>query len=140
LAQGFTAEDFEAVRVVPGTGAYAAQRRASRCRVGPKAKARTFWVHPERRAVHNVGDVLLVFSTKEQPKPGQKVTVQKVLISNGVDRSAAELVTLYDLRWQIELFFKDRSYAVGLNLHLRIFVRAILLGHEPTQVPGPRLH
>lgn len=113
LSQGFTAEDFEAVRVVPGTGVYAAQRRASRCRVGPKAKARTFWVHPERRAVHNVGDVLLVFSTKEQPKPGQKVAVQKVLISNGVDLSAAELVTLYDLRWQIELFFKELKSTLG---------------------------
>jgi hypothetical protein len=113
LAQGFTAEDFEAVRVVPGTGAYAAQRRASRCRVGPKAKARTFWVHAERRAVHNVGDALLVFSTKEQPKPGQAVAVQKVLLSNGLDLSAAEVVTLYDLRWQIELFFKELKSTLG---------------------------
>src|SRR2546423_367579 len=72
LSTGLTAEDFEAVRLVPGTGAYVAQRRASRCRVGPHAKARTYGVHPERRAVHPVGDVLLVFSTKEQPKPGQK--------------------------------------------------------------------
>jgi hypothetical protein len=113
LLQGLTAEDFEAVRVMPGTGAYVAQRRASRCRVGPKAKARTYWVHPERRAVHNVGDVLLVFSTKEQPKPGQKVSVQKVLISNGVGLSAAEVVELYDLRWQIELFFKELKSTLG---------------------------
>ena len=60
-----------------------------------------------------VGDVLLVFSTKEQPKPGQKVAVQKVLISNGVDLSAAEVVTLYDLRWQIELFFKELKSTLG---------------------------
>src|SRR5205814_5078972 len=70
-------------------------------------------VHPERRAVHNVGDVLLVFSTKEQPKPGQQVAVQKVLISNGVGLSAAEVVTLYDLRWQIELFFKELKSTLG---------------------------
>jgi DDE family transposase len=113
LSQGFTAEDFEAVRLVPGTGAYAAQRRASRCRVGPKAKARTFWVHPERRAVHNVGDVLLVFSTKEQPQAGQKVSVQKVLISNDVGLSAAAVVELYDVRWQIELFFKELKSTLG---------------------------
>jgi len=113
LSHGLTAEDFEAVRLVPGTGAYAAQRRASRCRVGRKAKARTFWVHPERRAVHNVGDVLLVFSTKEQPQVGQTVSVQKVLISNGVGLSAAEVVELYDLRWQIELFFKELKSTLG---------------------------
>jgi hypothetical protein len=113
LSAGLTAPDFEAVRLVPGTGAYAAQRRASRCRVGPKAKARTFWVHPERRAVHNVGDVLLVFSTKEPPKPGPDVVVQKVLISNGVSLSAREVTELYDLRWQIELFFKELKSTLG---------------------------
>jgi hypothetical protein len=113
LSEGLAAEDFEAVRLVPGTGVSVAQRRASRCRVGPKAKARTFWVHPEKRDVHNIGDVLLVFSTKEQPKPGQKVAVQKVLISNGVGLSAAEVVELYDLRWQIELFFKELKSTLG---------------------------
>ncbi len=114
LATGWTASDYQAVRLVPGQGAYAAQQRASGCRVGPKAKARTFWVHPERRAVHNVGDVLLVFSTKEQPQPGQAVAAQKVLMSNGVGLIAAEVVALYALRWQIELFFKELKGTLGL--------------------------
>jgi Transposase DDE domain len=113
LAVGWTAEDYQAVRLVPGQGAAAAQRRAARCRVGPKAKARTFWVHPERRAVHNVGDVLLVFSTKEQPLSGQAVRVQKILMTNGVGLTAAEVVTRYDLRWQIELFFKELKSTLG---------------------------
>jgi Transposase DDE domain len=113
LATGWTADDYQAVRLVPGQGAYTAQQRAARCRVGPKAKARTFWVHPERRVVHNVGDVLLVFSTKEQPKAGQAVAVQKVLITNGVELTAAEVVTLYALRWQIELFFKELKSTLG---------------------------
>ena len=113
LTAGWTAEDFQAVRLVPGQGAYAAQRRAARCRVGPKAKARTFWVHPERREVHNVGEVLLVFSTKEQPCPGQAVQVQKILMTNGLRRTAAEVVTLYGLRWQIELFFKELKSTLG---------------------------
>jgi hypothetical protein len=115
LAAGFTAAQFEAVRLVPGQGAYAAQGRPARCRLGPKAKARTFYVHPERRAVHNVGDVLLVFSTKEEPRPGQAVRVQKVLMTNGVGWSAAEVVALYDLRWQIELFFKELKGTLGLH-------------------------
>lgn len=113
LQTGWTAEDYQAVRLVPGQGAYAAPQRASGCRVGPKAKARTYWVHPERRAVHNVGEVLLVFSTKEQPQSGQVVTAQKILISNGVGLTAAEVVTLYDLRWQIELFFKELKSTLG---------------------------
>jgi hypothetical protein len=124
LVTALSAEHFEAVRLVPGQGAFAAQRRAARCRVGPKAKARTFYVHPERRAVHNVGDVLLVFSTKGQPQPGQAVQVQKILMTNGVGRRAAEVVELYDLRWQIELFFKELKSTLGLHRYrFRQFVK-----------------
>jgi hypothetical protein len=115
LSEGLSAEHFEAVRLVPGQGAFAAQRRAARCRVGPKAKARTFYVHPERRAVHNVGDVLLVFSTKEQPQPGQAVRVQKVLMTDAADLGAARVVELYDLRWQVELFFKELKGTLGFH-------------------------
>jgi hypothetical protein len=114
LATGWTAQDYQAVRLVPGQGAYAAQQRAARCRVGPHSKARTFWVHPERRAVHNVGAVVLVFSTKEQPCHGQAVAAQKILMTNGLELTAAEVVTLYALRWQIEVFFKELKSTLGL--------------------------
>jgi hypothetical protein len=113
LACGLSAAHFEAVRLTPGQGAFAAPQRAARCRVGPRANARTFWVHPERRAVHNVGDVLLVFSTKEQPKAGQAVPVQKVLMTNDTGLSAAEVVAVYALRWQVELFFKELKSTLG---------------------------
>jgi len=115
LTQELSAEHFEPVRLLPGQGAYAAQQRAARCRVGPKAKARTFWVHTERRAVHNIGDVHLVFSTKEQPHAGQAVQVQKILVSNALRWSAAEVVQTYALRWQIELFFKEMKGTLGLH-------------------------
>lgn len=114
LLEKLTPEQFVPVRLKPGTGAYAAQRRASRYRVGPKAKPRTFYVHQERRAVHSIGMATLVFSTKEKPKAGQPVSVQKILISNGKLR-AAELVELYDLRWQIELFFKELKSTLGAH-------------------------
>ena len=115
LSTGLKAEHFEAVRLVPGQGAHVAQRRAARCRVGPKSKARTFWVHPERQAVHNVGDILLVFSTKEQPQTAGEVKVQKVLMTNDVTRSASEVVALYDVRWQVELFFKELKSTLGFH-------------------------
>ena len=115
LVGGLAAERFEAVRLVPGQGPLAAQRRAARCRVGPQAKARTYYVHPERRAVHNVGDALLVFSTKDKPRAGEPVKVQKVLLTNAVTLSAARVVALYDLRWQVELFFKELKGTLGFH-------------------------
>lgn len=61
-----------------------------------------------------MGDVLLVFSTKGQPPSGQAVTAQKVLISNGVGLTAAEVVARYAVRWQIVLFFKELKSTLGL--------------------------
>lgn len=77
LAADLSAAHFEAVRLVPGQGADVAQRRAARCRVGPKSQAGPFGVHPERRAVANVGDVRLVFSTKEQPPEAKRWPCRK---------------------------------------------------------------
>jgi hypothetical protein len=115
LSENLSAEHFQAVRLIPGQGVYAAQQRAAQCRLSPKAKARTFWVHPERRDVHNVGDVLLVFSTNQQPPAGQKVRVQKVLMTDGVLLAAAQVVALYAVRWQVELFFKELKGTLGLH-------------------------
>src|SRR6266542_1664300 len=115
LVGTLAADRFEAVRLVPGQGPLAAPRRAARCRVGPQAKTRTYYVHPERRAVHNLGDVLLVFSTKDQPKAGEPVRVQKVLLTNAVTLTAARVVELYDLRWHIELFFKELKGTLGFH-------------------------
>jgi hypothetical protein len=115
LAEQLSASDYQAVRLLPGQGASAAQQRPARCRLGPKAKARTFWVHAERRAVHNIGDALVVFSTKEQPQAGRAVVPQKVLVSDRVGLSAAQVVELYALRWQVELFFKELKGTLGLH-------------------------
>ena len=115
LATGLTAKQFQLVRLYPGRGRYAALRRVSPYRVGPKVKPRTYYVHQESRAVHSVGDVLLVFSTRECPKAGQKLNVQKILMTNDLDLTAAEVVELYDLRWQIELFFKELKSTLGFD-------------------------
>jgi hypothetical protein len=115
LAKELKAEQFTPVRLLPGRGPFVAQRRVARCRLGPKVKARTFYVHGERRAVHNVGDVQLVFSTKVKPQPGGAVEVQKILMTNDQQRTAAAVVELYSLRWQIELFFKELKSTLGLH-------------------------
>jgi hypothetical protein len=115
LVEGLTAGQFKLVRLYPGKGRYAAQRRASTYRIGPKAKPRTFYVHQESREVHSIGMVQLVFSTKEKPMNGQAPKVQKILLTNNLELSAAEVVELYDLRWQIELFFKELKSTLGFD-------------------------
>lgn len=114
LAQGLKPGQFAEVRFTPGQGRFVAQRRIARCRLGPKAKPRTFYVHEERRDVHSVGDVRLLFSTKEKPKKGKKPKVQKILMTN-CRRPLAEVVEIYDLRWQIELFFKELKSTLGMH-------------------------
>src|SRR5262249_39684063 len=56
----------QTLRLAPGQGAYAVYRRLSPHRIGPKAKPRTYYVHQERRQVHSVGAVRLVFSTTKK--------------------------------------------------------------------------
>ncbi|HEV3118553.1 MAG TPA: transposase [Gemmataceae bacterium] len=125
LVKGMSAGQFAPVRLTPGKGAFVAQRRIAQCRLGPKVKTRTFYVHRERRAVHSVGEVQLIFSTREKPQAGKRVAVQKILMTNDRRRSAAAVVELYDLRWQIELFFKELKSTLGLHQYrFRQFTKA----------------
>jgi Transposase DDE domain len=124
LVEEFSARQFAPVRLTPGQGAFVAQRRIARCRLGPKVKTRTWYVHRERRKVHSVGDVQLVFSATEKPKGKQRVAVQKILMTNDLGRSAAQLVELYSLRWQIELFFKELKSTLGFHQYrFRVFAK-----------------
>jgi Transposase DDE domain len=113
LVSNLQAKDFEAYELQPGRGEGRAHRRLSRFRVGRKAKTRTYYVHGEPHDVHSVGKALLVFSTKEAPKAGKAVHVQKILMTNDTRLRAADVVDLYDLRWQIELFFKELKSTLG---------------------------
>src|SRR5205807_9540347 len=113
LAAAWAAQDYTPVRLTPGEGRYEAQRRAAACRVGLRKKSRTFWVHAEDLVVHNVGTARVLYSTMHEPVAGQAVRPQKVLLSNDRRRSVAELVELYDLRWQLELFFKELKSILG---------------------------
>lgn len=115
LIEGLSAQQLAPVRLTPGQGRLVAARRIARCRLGPKAKARTYYVHGERRMVHSVGEAQVVFSSNEQPKRGQPVRVAKILLTNDCRRSVAETVELYTLRWQIELFFKELKSTLGFH-------------------------
>lgn len=112
-----TARQFSPIRLTPTKGDYVAQRRVSACRIGPKAKTKTFYAHKERLDVHNVGKVQVVFSTKDKPQNGKPIDRKKtkILMTNNLKLSMAEIVELYDLRWQIELFFKELKSTLGFH-------------------------
>jgi hypothetical protein len=114
LADSCTTDQYVPVKLTPGQGSYVAQRRAAACRVGLKSKTRTFWVHEERCDVYNVGTARVLFSTKKAIAAGQKVEVQKMLMTNDLERSIEDIVDIYDLRWQIELFFREMKSILGL--------------------------
>jgi hypothetical protein len=115
LVPTFKAHQFAPVKLTPGKGRYVAQRRVAACRIGRKAKTRTYYVHLERLTVQSVGEVQVVFSTMLEAQRGKPVDVQKVLMTNDLRLSAAEIVELYDLRWQIELFFKELKSTLGFH-------------------------
>ena len=103
------------VRFAPHQGRYAVYRRLSSSRSGPKTKARTFYVHSEKREVQSVGQVQLVFSTTEQKLQKATPDEVKILMTNNLRLRPAELVELYTLRWQIELFFKELKSTLGMD-------------------------
>lgn len=115
LINGLSADQLVEIRLHAGQGPYVAQRRVSPCRVGSKVKPRTYYVHPRRQAVHSVGEVQLVFSTRKKPTHNQPVEVQKILMTNDLGASAKQIVEWYGLRWQIELFFKELKSTLGFH-------------------------
>jgi Transposase DDE domain len=124
LAQELHADQMVRLEVHPHRGQYVAYRRIARCRIGPKLKPRTYFVHQESREVHSVGRVRLVFSTTNPPQPGQAVDVQKILMTNDESLSHQDIIEIYQLRWQIELFFKELKSTLGMDRYrFRKFAR-----------------
>jgi Transposase DDE domain len=115
LSENLTADQMVRLEVHPGKGKYVDYRRISRYRIGPKFKPRTYYVHEESRDVHSVGKVRLYFSTTKAPAQGHRVEVQKILMTNDEKLSLRDVIELYQLRWQIELFFKELKSTLGLH-------------------------
>lgn len=101
------------VRLQASTSKYAVYRRLSRYRVGPKQKPRVYHAHSEKCDVHSVGRVQLVFSTTKPKLKKATCDDVKILMTNATGRSLREIIELYSLRWQIELFFKELKSNLG---------------------------
>jgi hypothetical protein len=105
----------QTIRLAPGQGSYVVYRRLSRHRIGPKAKSRTYYVHQEKREVHSVGAVRLVFSTAKKDLTTATADDVKILMTNDPKLTVRDVVELYSLRWQIELFFKELKGTLGFH-------------------------
>lgn len=117
LTKQFQSHQFATVRLSPNEDSLAAMRRLSPARRGPKIQPRTFHVHEEKRAVHSLGETRIVFSTKQKLAPGKRLqrNQTKILLTNARHLKVAEIVALYLLRWQIELFFKEIKSSLGMH-------------------------
>ena len=114
FSEDFTAESMTRIELCPGLSDWWRHQRGSRDKAWRGKYARRYWARTETLEVHNVGSVLAVFSTTMQPRAGQKVQVQKILLSNLLHWDAARVASAYSARWQIELYFKEmKSVLLG---------------------------
>jgi hypothetical protein len=111
----WTSLSLATIRLCASTGKYAGYRRLSRWRVGPKKKPCVYYAYQEKREVHSVGRVQLVFSTKKAHLSKATPDDVKILMTNALDLSTSEIIELYSLRWQIELFFKELKSTLGFD-------------------------
>jgi hypothetical protein len=103
------------IRLRASTGKYAGYRRLSRWRVGPKQKPRVYYAYQEKLDVRSVGRVQLVFSTIKPDLKKATPDDVKILMTNAVNMNVSEVIELYSLRWQIELFFKEMKSRLGFS-------------------------
>jgi hypothetical protein len=115
LLEDWTSWPRQTIRLAPGQGPYAVYRRLSPHRIGPKARPRTYYVHQERRRIHSVGEVRLVFSTTNKDLKAATPDDVKILMTNDLRLPVRDVIALYSLRWQIELMFKEFKSTLGFH-------------------------
>ncbi len=111
----WTSLSLQTIRLRASTGEYADYRRLSKYRLGPKQKPRMYYAYQEKLEVRSVGRVQLVFSTTKPNLSAATPDDVKILMTNALHLSVREVIELYSLRWQIELFFKELKSTLGFD-------------------------
>jgi hypothetical protein len=75
---------------------------------------KTFWVFRKRARLCHIGDVTIVLSKKGR-NVGPKNT--KILVTNLVNLTARQVISVYQRRWPIEILFKELKSGLGLGEH-----------------------
>ena len=86
-----------------------------RRRTGGDKKQRVYFATSEKLRVSGLGERTVVFSWKPRTKSRRwKSSWFKVLVSNATKSDAKKLIEYYELRWQIEIFFRELKSFMGL--------------------------
>jgi hypothetical protein len=117
---------FSELDLVRGTEDTASYRRYSKRTTGPK-DYRTYYVRHEARTVAGLGNVGVVFSWKSpvhEPKKNFDEMTFKILVCSDPSWSGEEVVEWYELRWQVEVFFRILKQDLGLGDYVGQDLRA----------------
>ena len=79
---------------------------------------RVYDYYSERRQVSTLGEAQVVYSWKTPaytPTPQRDRRQFAALVTNNLKMSAAKIVEYYELRWQIEVFFRELKGQLGLQ-------------------------
>jgi hypothetical protein len=105
--------DMDTIRLITGKENTVSYRRGSESN---RKKQRVYHAYAEKRAVAGLGDVLVTYSRKKRTrKSGNNTESYRVFVSNNVSLSAADVVEYYEIRWQIELFFRELKSIIGFD-------------------------
>ena len=105
---------FKRIVLVEGQESTAAYRRLSE----PERKnKRVYRAFTEDLDVAGLGAVRVAYSWKNKNRKSGRSggETYKVLVCNDTKLSVGEIVEYYELRWQIELFFREMKSVIGFN-------------------------
>jgi hypothetical protein len=106
LFDALSSEAFEKITLNSDSEEYYFFRRSSEHK-----KQRIYYVCKKTLNIAKLGERSVVFSKKVKNNGRDKSFSYKVLLSNNDKLSAKQIVELYELRWEIELYFKElKSY------------------------------
>jgi hypothetical protein len=75
---------------------------------------KTYWVYRKRTRLRHIGDVTMVLSKKGRNVCPKKT---KILVTNLVELTARQVVSVYQKRWPVEILFKELKSGLGLGEH-----------------------
>jgi IS4 transposase len=114
--QKLAAGKFRRQRLRRGKEATAAYRRQEPRR-SRTHENRAYDICSERRQVSQLGEAQVVYSWKTPvytPRPRMDQRQFVALVTNNLRLSAKKVVEFYELRWQIEVFFREMKGQLGL--------------------------
>lgn len=113
------------IRLRASKGKYVEHRRISRWRLGSKQKPREYFAYQEKQEVRSVGCVQIVFSTMKPELKKATPDDVKILMTNATEMSVTEVLDVYTVRWQIELFFKELKSTLHMGQYSFMRFKAV---------------